>query len=257
MFIFVGLPVAVFSMGRMAQPRVWRHRPVQAGDVLAVSAALTLGLLVLSGTARGETGRVWLFFAPVWLLLAADMLVRIRPRERDRFVLLQALCLLSMAAVLPANFTTLTEPPRPAEAAHGPTFPVEARFARGEDRVTFVGLSVEAAPDQVTLHLYWRADDWVKRPYVLSLVGVAPDGSALDSLNWNPEGWNYPPSCWTPDRTFVDTVQVALGEHAQPGNWLFSLSIQDAFTQELMSVTMPDGSQTSQVGIGPVAVPSP
>ncbi len=251
MFIFVGLPVAALAIARIIRLR----RRLEAGDLLAGAAGVTLVLVVLSGTARGETGRVWLFLAPVWLLLAADLLVRVGPRQRTQFVILQAVCLLSMAAVLRANFTALTEPPRPAEATQGPTFPVEAHFVHGADRVTFVGLSVEAAADQVTLHLYWRADDWVKRPYVLSLVGVAPDGSSLDSLNWDPLEWDYPPSCWTPERTFVDTVRVPLGEHAQPGGWSFSLSIRDVFTQELMTVTLPDGSSTTQVGIGPVAVP--
>jgi hypothetical protein len=259
MAIFVGLPVAAFALWRIVRLRDLRRRgpAILPADLFAGAAALTLILVVLSGTARGETGRVWLFFAPVWLLLAADMLAGFGTRERLGFLAIQALCLLTMAAVLRANFTAFTEPPRPAEAQGGPTFPVEAHFARGDDRATFAGLGVDAAPTAVTLHLYWRADTRIKRPYVLSLVSVPPDGSSRESLNWNPEGWNYPPSCWTPGREFVDTLTVPLGDTPVPGDWLFSLSILDAFTREPMQVTLPDGTVSTQVGIGPVHVPTP
>jgi hypothetical protein len=78
-----------------------------------VAAALTLVLLVVSGAARGETGRVWFFFAPIWILIAADVLLGLPQRERAAFLAMQAVCLLSMAAVIRANFTALTVPPEP------------------------------------------------------------------------------------------------------------------------------------------------
>ncbi len=256
MAIFTGIPVMILALGRIAQLRRLRRKgtAILPADVFAGAAALTLALVTLSGTARGETGRVWLFFAPVWLLLAADRLALLNSRERLGFLGLQALCLLSMAAVLRANFTALTEPPRPAAVAQGATFSVNARFARGEDRATLVGLSVDTTPTTVTLHLHWRADTRINRPYVLALVSVPPDGSPPASLTWNPQGWNYPPSCWTPGREFVDTVTVRLGDRPIPGDWLFSLSILDAFSREPMQVTLPDGTVSAQVGIGPVHV---
>lgn len=256
MAIFTGVPVMALALARMWQLR--RRAPVtRPADVLAGAAALTLVLVTLSGTARGETGRVWLFFAPVWLLLAADRLASFGPREQKGFLALQALCALTMAAVLRANFTAFTEPPRPAGAQSAPTFPVHAHFARGNDRVTLVGLSVETSPVAVTLHLHWRADVRIERPYVLTLVSVPPDGSSPASLNWNPHGWNYPSSCWTPGREFVDTVTIAPAGGLTAGDWLFSLSILDAFTREPMQVTLPDGTVSGQVGIGPVHVPPP
>jgi hypothetical protein len=122
----------------------------------------------------------------------------------------------------------------------------------GGDRVTLVGLSVDTAPEAVTLSLHWRADSRVERPYVLSLIGIGPDGQTTDSLNWDPLDWNYPPSCWAPGREFVDTVRVPLDA---PGSWLFSLSISDVFTHDTMAVTNANGSTAQQVGIGPVSVP--
>ena len=246
---FVGWPVMALAVWRLVRVRRGEWR---AGDVFAAAAFLTLAVLTLSGTARGETGRVWLFFAPVWVLLAADVLARLSRRERIALVAAQALVLLVMAAFLRANFTAYTLPPRVSAASRTPTFPVGARFEREGDRLTLVGLDTGATPDEVVLRLYWRADERVRRPYVLALVSVGPDGEAGKSVTWNPRRWNYPPSCWQPGQTFMDEVRVPVNA---AGEWLFSLAVLDAFSHEPMSVTLPDGTTSTQAGIGPVRVP--
>lgn len=256
MFLFVGIPVTLLALWRIgALRKVWQ-RPTgrTPGDVFALAIAITLLALVLSGTARGETGRVWLFFAPVWVLLAANVLTRFDRRTQGMLLVFQAICLVSIAAVLRPNFTTFTVPPRPAEAASAPVFATDVRFEAGSDAVTLVGVDVDQAPGEVILHLFWRAEGHVERPYMLSLLSIAPDGTPGESLSWNPVDWNYPPSCWTPGREFVDTVRFSLGEDAAPGDWLFSLSIQDVFTHDVMRAMHADGTVSQQVGIGPVAV---
>jgi hypothetical protein len=259
MFLFVGLPVSALVLWR-----IWRLRKggKMGAQLLTGAGALALLILVLSGTARGETGRVWLFFAPVWVLLAADVLAGFRQGERAHILAMQALCLLSMMAVLRANFTTLTVPPFPPAADRAATFPVNARFALESDAVTLTGLDVEATPSTVTLRLHWRADSYVHGFYVLGLTSVAPDGSSGPNVNWNsinptnPPKWDYPPSCWLPGHEFVNTVEVPLGDKPLPGNWLFSLSIADVATRQAMPVTGQDGKTSMQVGIGPVNVPA-
>jgi len=258
-FLFVGLPLTflvIWRMGRLR--RRWSGRIAFApGDLMTGATALTLIIMVLSGTARGETGRVWLFFAPLWILLGVDVLSEFNQRDRASFMIAQALCVLCMAAVLRANFTALTMPASPAKASQPPTFPYYTQFERGEDRVTLIGVSVETSPTQVNLHLHWRADSRVQRPYVLSLAVVAPDGSSRPGLNWNPEVWEYPPSCWRPGHEFVDTVQIPLDDPPFPGDWLFSLSISDIYTHQPMVIASLGGEKESQVGIGPVHISVP
>ncbi|MCD4686259.1 MAG: hypothetical protein K8S97_10020, partial [Anaerolineae bacterium] len=147
-----------------------------------------------------------------------------------------------------------TPPPQPPRATQAPTFPTYVTFEHGDDAVTLVGLSIEATAEQVTLQLHWRADRQITRPYVLSLISVAPDGAVHDNVAWNPLNWEYPPTCWAPGREFVDTVRVALGD-APGGEWLFSLAIHDAFSDDVMQVAGTDGG--TQYGIGPVTVPAP
>lgn len=258
MALFAGLPLMGFAAWRALRLRYVWHAPATRSDVLIGATVITLVIVVLSGTGRGETGRVWLFFAPVWALMAVDIVVTRPFRERVAFLALQAVYLLAVVAVLRgADHANFTKPVRVADAATGPTYPVLARFERDGDALTFIGLDVEAQPDTVDLTLYWRADAPITDAYVLTLVSIAPDGAALPSYEWNPHDWDFPPTCWTPGQTFVDMVRVRLGDAAQPGDWLFSLSVLDAFTKEPMQVTMPDGTATVQVGIGPVPVPAP
>ncbi len=248
---FVGVPLMALAAWRALRVRRGRLR---AGDVLALSAFGTLLALTLSGTARGETGRVWLFFAPLWVLLAADVLVTLRRAERTALVAAQALTLLVMAAFLRANFTAYTTPPRVPAAERAPTFPVHATFARGADRLTLVGLDTEPTPEAVTLRFYWRAEGPVRGPYALTLLSVGPNGDTGERVTWNPRGWNYPPSCWRPQKTFVDEVRVPV---SGAGDWLFSLAVVEAFSGEPMTVSLADGTRSDQVGIGPVRVPAP
>lgn len=257
MALFAGLPLMGFAAWRALSLRHLRRVSATRADVLIGAAVATLVIVDLSGTARGETGRIWLFFAPIWVLMAVDVVVTLAPRQQIAFLALQAVYLLAIIAFWRgADHAALTKPIRVADAATTPTYPVLASFERNGDRLTFVGLDVEARPDTVTLNLYWQANTPIRDAYVLTLLGIAPDGSTLPGYEWNPRGWDFPPACWKPGQTFVDGVTLPLGDAAQPGDWLFSLAIVDAFTHEPMRVTLPDGTAGMQVGIGPVPVPA-
>lgn len=248
MYLFIGLPLAALSLWR-----IWRSRQLETNaNIFGAAAGVSLVILVLSGTGRGETGRVWLFFAPLWLLLAADVLRGMR--YRGAVIAMQCAVLLCMAAVVQANFTELTPVPAPPSAAP-PAFPINARFVRASDEVTLTGLDVEQTEGAVALRLHWRAEGrYVRGMYQLALIPIAPDGGPRDPVSWIPYDGNYPPSCWLPGHEFADTVTVLLGADPPPGDWLFSLSIIDVFTRQPMDVVNASGRMDSQVGIGPVAV---
>ncbi|MEP7287614.1 MAG: glycosyltransferase family 39 protein [Chloroflexota bacterium] len=262
MFIFVGIPIAALAIWHMVRGS---FKDSSRSEIFTLAAGLTLVIMVLSGTARGETGRVWLFFAPLWILLAAEILNRWQVQRNERatglaglsILIMQGLCLLSMAAILRANFTELTVPPSPPSADQAATFPINAQFKHGNDTLTFVGVSIDKTATTARLYLHWRADTYIQRPYLLSLVPVPPDQSSLKGYDWDPLDWHYPPACWTPGQEFIDTVDVPLKDNngkSQPGSWLFSLSVNDVFTHESMAVTGQNGQ--TQVGIGPVNIPA-
>ncbi len=245
MFLFVGVPLALLSIRRLFAMRNLESK----ADIFGLAMTITIIALVLSGTARGETGRVWLFFAPCWLLLAADWMARWHAANFAIFEMvapLQAVCLLCMAAVLRVGFTALTVPPYPP-TADSPIYMLNSQFQDGADRFTLAGLSVDTTPDLITLRLQWRADSFVQRPYVFSLVSVPPDHSTRDSRNWAPLNWEYPPACWTPGRPFEDTLTIPTD--GIMGDWLFSISASDAFSKQS---ALANGQP--QVGIGPVHI---
>ena len=267
MFLFVGLPIAALAVIRIVTGVPHRtggsvgwftSRRWTSANVFAVASGLTLVINVLSGTARGETGRLWLFFAPCWLLLAVDLMGKCNPPQRRTIFALEAACLFSMAAVLRVNFTTLTVPATLPVAVRPAAYPVNAQFVQGDDRFTLVGLSIDRFPREVTLYLHWRADTFVSGPYAFSLIRIPPDKSPMENLTWEPLGWKdpSPPSCWSPHAEVVDTVSVPLGAQPQPGAWVLSLSVADVYTHVPMKVITADGQTTEQVGIGPITIPA-
>lgn len=74
--VFLGLPLAVLVVA--AAPGAFRALRAPTGQTLPAylltAALVTLLLLDLSGTVRGETGRLWLFLAP-WLAAGATPVV--------------------------------------------------------------------------------------------------------------------------------------------------------------------------------------
>jgi len=182
MFLFLGLPIAFLSLWRITRARERRS----FGDLFALVMGVSFGLLVLSTAGRGETGRVWLFFSPFWVLLAAD---RIASMSAARSVLrrilpAQAATLASMACVLWVVFTALTQPAYPPASSTTPTFPIDARFDSGA--FTLVGVSTASAPGMVELRLNWRAESWIRDPIELSILPVAPDGKPRPAINLRP-----------------------------------------------------------------------
>jgi len=97
--IFLGLPLAAATVAAM--PRVLRDLRLSSGATLPVDlgAAALMVILVLdfSGAVRGETGRLWLFFAPYLAAAAGPKLVA---EDGLRYFPLIATCALTGAQLL-------------------------------------------------------------------------------------------------------------------------------------------------------------
>lgn len=246
-----GLPIV--TLGLMALAR-WRR----GEDVLPLAVFGTLALLLLSGTARGETGRVWLFLTPFALLSAGQWIARQRdPAARvwawrglwaAQIVLLVAL--VSAWLVMGAPDITPhpeTPPLLPATAA------ADAHFEPG---FRLVGWSAETERDAIVLRLNWRSERQMTTPYFFAALPVSPDGATGQAVVWQPHDTRYPTTCWRPGETLTDSVRVPLPEAAPGGDWYISLQ---AFADvdrpmETVPAQFPDGSQDRQVGLGPVRV---
>ncbi len=239
----------------------WRQRAAQPRPALGLALLLTLLALVFSGTARGETGRVWLFFSPFLLLAALEAWGRLAPGARHAGLGLAAqgallVALLGCLDVVGTNFTPPPAPPAPAAVSH----PVEAVFTRPDGaplfRLTGWGAAFEA--DHIRLHLRWQGETALVAPYWFTAALVGPDGRVIVGEPWQPGGEaRYPTTCWRPGTAVGDTVDLPLPPDAPPGDWWISLAVYgdpDAPDGRL-GVAIPGQPPDTQIGLGPVRVP--
>lgn len=269
--LFTGIPLIVLWIAAGVQrARQWR----EGGSVLGLALLLTMIALVLSGTARGETGRVWLFFSPFVLLAAGEWLQRretvnepasspadntphLETAQSSKlwFALTFAQVVLLLALVL--TWTVIDAP----DVISPPAAP-GAQTAANAGGMTFGGQFQLASWDAhvegnaILLTLNWRAQQPMTVPYWFGALLVYPDGHSVpNAVVWQPFDTHYPTTCWAPGVTLGDSVRLPLPDDAPAGNWWISLSSfsDDAATQ-LLPVTLPDGSQDRQVGLGPVSV---
>lgn len=230
-------------------------RPRTRGTVLALALTLTLAVLVLSGTARGETGRVWLFFAPFALIAAAEAL---GAPGRDRagwaaITAAQAVLLVVLAATLDVIDTDFTPPPDPPAAAA-----VERAADVAFGPLRLVGWDAAADGDAIALTLAWEPRAQVTTPYWFSALLVRPDGAPLAEAHvWQPFETRYPATCWAPGHTITETVMLPLPDDAPGGEWWVSLAVlaEDGAAYTRLAAIAPGGEPDAQAGLGPITVP--
>jgi hypothetical protein len=255
LMMFTGFPVALLALAGAARSiralRVFDWRRV---DVVSVSLVVTLIVLAVSGTARGETGRVWLFFAPFILLAAAHQLRSAGLGGIRLVTVTQAATLITLVGFLRVMDTELKPPPDmpppPNEQASYEMLAAPATFASS---VTLVGESAVIRADGIDLTLAWRADHQVAKPYYLSALIVGPDGQPVGrAINWQPFDTRYPLTCWKPGQLVVETRHLPLGRNIPAGDYWISLSAFDIQDVKGVPVTRPGAAPDSQVGLGPI-----
>jgi hypothetical protein len=258
LLLFTGLPVALVAVLAITQ----RPRPP-----LTAALALIIAIMAVSGTARGETGRVWMFFSPFILIIAARALqppdsseeVSI-PRGAGMVTLTQALVLATLVAFLRVIATELTPPPPPPDDQTPLQVPAAPSALGGY--FTLIGWRAEPASDStsIDLTLRWRAEARSAVPYFFSALIIGPEGQLVsDAVNWQPFDTDldvpkYPVTCWAPGQVVTETRRLPLGELA-PGEYWISLSAFDVRDMQRLSVTAPGTPEDTQIGLGPVRIP--
>jgi hypothetical protein len=94
-------------------------------------------------------------------------------------------------------------------------------------------------------------------PYWFAVLPVAPDGSTpIEAFVWQPNATRYPTTCWQPDQIVGDSIKLSLPENAPAGDWWLSLVAfpDDADPMNRLTITLPNGTQDTQIGLGPVKV---
>jgi hypothetical protein len=248
---FTGLPLVILWIWASGKQLIsLRHH----GSMTALSVLLTLLVLTISGTARGETGRVWLFFSPFVLIGVVELFHMLDLKSQRIGWLItsaQALVMLSIAITLPAvDVLDFVDPPASPQI-DAATRPIDANFS---DALRLISWDSTTTDNTVQLTLTWQAQQQLLRPYWFSALLVDPVGNpAGEAIVWQPVDTTYPTTCWQPNTTVSDQVRLPLPDDAIQGDYWVSLSIIPDVDQPdtRLPVTLADGQQDQQIGLGP------
>jgi hypothetical protein len=251
--IFFGLPAFCLFVLALLTPRR------EGGFQLSLALVLTLLIVVISGTARGETGRIWSLFMPVALVGTAVILIQLPIRFRGLFFALQAAWLVGLYAIMPTTGSGIPSPPDYANIAFptgaGTIKPVSANF---DNKLQLQAFQAEGQSAEIILDLVWEVREQMEIPYFFSVLPVGPDGQTKPPITWQPFDYQYPTTCWhLADQPLVDRIIVPLGENVVEGDWWLSLTafaLPPEEEPQYLPVQTADGNMDTQVGLGPVSV---
>lgn len=185
------------------------RRPDQS-DVMNIAVCLTLIILNLSGTMRGEAGRILVFFSPWLMWMAAQSLSGMR-RQGQVLTVLQGLTAITMVVCLHVlDAGSLTKPDfvlTGDRLAHlQPQVTLTTPVGSGLQLLGY-DLSVPVGDAQsLELTLYWRAVDVVPQQTYIGFAHVL-DAQTRTLLGQDDHALGrdlYPPYAWQLDEVIVD-----------------------------------------------------
>jgi hypothetical protein len=254
----IGL-VLVWLWGLIRWLRVRDTEP----PLIALTLLLTILAFTLSGTTRGESGRIWLVLSPVMLIAVVELRTSTSEQAQSYFwtTIAQAVCTLILITVIAAHnapdITPAPMPPPPLKVQH----PTNAVFSDTSGELyRLTGWDAQTDADSMTLSLNWEAVRRADQQQWFSAILVSPEGQAYPAFEWQPGGLGdaarYPTTCWTPNAVISDQVEIPLPEDAVSGQWYLSLAAfgDDTLPDGRLSVRQGDGSGDVQIGLGPINI---
>jgi hypothetical protein len=184
--------------------------------------------LDLSGSVRGEAGRLWLFLMPL-LACAAAAALDWRPGAAALVVGSQLLMALAIALAWRPMTAVIVVAERPPMAAWAPEHGIDAPFS---DFARLEGYSLEpkdARPgDALSLTLYWRARGPAPRPFTVFTHLVSDEGELIAQHDGWPAGGLWPPTCWRAGEEIIDRHTLSLPATLETGAYSLRVGLYDA-----------------------------
>ncbi|MCA9936921.1 MAG: hypothetical protein KC415_23460, partial [Anaerolineales bacterium] len=248
LLVYAGWPLlfgAALALG--GSLHALRRRTLTPPAALGLALALLIILLDVSGSARGEVGRLWIFFMPLLALPAAAAFYKqlSQPRHLLAVIALQLLLTLSIGfawrSVQAVNVVALR--PTMTETAV-PITPLSATFNESADQTVSIHLTgyilAPSAPqpgDTLSLTLFWQAGGATLRPYTVFTQLLTADNQIIAQQdNW-PVNGQWPPTCWQPDEQIVDAYSLSLPPDTPPGRYRLFVGLYDAVNNTRLRTT--------------------
>jgi hypothetical protein len=256
--IYSGWPLFLGFLGSLLPAiRYWKHKRLEAVDALAITLVTVILLINFSGSARGEVGRLWLFFMPLLAYPAAHLWRQALPGKHFAIVLLA----LQLLMVLSLGWAW--RPVRPViVVAHMPTMPqatpqkvLEVAFRDEPLQLSGFSLSpTTAVPGGKTeLTLFWRSEGPASRPYTVFNHLLDDDGQIVAQQdNW-PVSGNWPPTCWRSGDVIIDQYTLTLPAYIESGSYRLFSGLYDAASG--LRVQLKEGGDAIEIGTITVTMP--
>jgi hypothetical protein len=254
LLLFAGWPLFIlFVAGTITAIRKLRLKNETALSyqaypfILPLTLALFLFLLILnlSGSARGEVGRLWAFVMPLMALVAAAYLTR---ANRDQFSLrlivgLQLLPVVALGvAWQPMEAIIVVAQRPPIEPIPADLQPLPADWAA---TISLQGYAVNQTEDSLSLTYVWQAAGPALRPYTVFNHLVNEAGELVAQQDQWPLNGRWPPTCWQKGETVVDSYEIALPPGLPPGQYTLWLGLYDA--QDNSRLPLSSGQDALQI----------
>jgi hypothetical protein len=227
--IFSGLPAFVaFAAATIVAIRKFRRGSLTEAQALALSTAVLILLLNLSGSTRGEVGRIWLFFMPLMLISGGIWLAEWLPDWRGQWgwaglQLVWAIGLGLSWQPVAATIVVAEQPRFPTMPSN--STPVNITFG---SQIVLNEAAVSQTADGLTLTLEWQTEGGVQRPYTVFNHIIDAQGNLVTQTDgWSVNG-QWPPTCWQAGEPVVDQYQINLPPDLPPGSYTLRTGLYDA-----------------------------
>jgi len=235
LMLYAGWPLMFgFAGGTFLAIHLWRKKEMRAVDILAVAMLLLIVLLNLSGSARGEVGRIWLFLMPLLAYPSARFWQRILPGKGPAatVVLLQLLLLVVIGLGWRPVRAAIVVAEQPSIPVAAPQEQLEIHFQ--DESFSLMGFSLPRDPIQpghdLVLTLFWQARGPALRPYTVFNHLLDDQGVLVAQRDGWPQNGSWPPTCWRSADIIVDTYAIPLPEDLPAGQYDLLTGLYDAQT---------------------------
>lgn len=217
--VFAGLPA--FLLGLTAVLRTRRTADKWPVTALWLGFWLAFLLIDLSGTIRGEVGRIWLMLAPFPALLAAVWAAN----RRVALGIVTATAVLVVAIGARWQTTLIEWPPAPTYESLA-ALPIEATPTQSPfGGVDLAGFET-AVSEQLDLTLYWRVQQRPAIPYKVFVHVLDTNGNIVTQRDKMPHDGALPTTCWQPNTLLADTHTLPLTD-LPPGVYTIVTGLYD------------------------------
>jgi hypothetical protein len=265
LFMFTGWPLVLLAAVAAwhAARSLASRGAAKEGAVMTAAALLTLVIIDLYGTPRGEWGRIMIFMSP-WLLLAAGSRVGTAPRAGWPITAVQGAIACTMIVclqVLAPEFRGHAAPVPPSGKlpassqdvyAGTSTFGESLRLAAVSGKVEIQVAADGSEQSALFLWLTWDAIQPMNEANAYVVQPVSASGAPLGEPAFiSPFTDSYPMTCWKPaDGPLIDRIKIPLPGGTAASRWV-SLRVADPSTGQPLSVVDASGAASARVILGP------